>query len=58
MTECFNDEEKKMIANSIPLQRLGTPEDVAKAIYFLSNNDSSYITGEILEITGGASTFN
>ena len=58
MTECFNDEEKKMIANSIPLQRLGTPEDVAKAIYFLSNDESSYITGEILEITGGASTFN
>lgn len=57
MTECFNSEEKQFISNSIPLHRLGTAEDVAKAIFFLSN-DAPYITGEILEITGGAYTFN
>ncbi len=40
--------------NQTPLGRLGTPKDVADAIYFLASDDASYITGEILTISGGA----
>ena len=38
---------------SIPLKRLGTPKDLAEAICFLASEESSFITGEILHVTGG-----
>lgn len=37
----------------IPLQRFGNPDDVAHAVCFLASDDASYITGEILHVTGG-----
>lgn len=58
MTKEFNDEEKANIIRNTPLARLGEGEDVAKAIYFLSSDESSFITGEILNVTGGAIQFN
>ena len=36
-----------------PLKRIGQPEDIANLIYFLVSDDSSYITGEVVHITGG-----
>jgi 3-oxoacyl-[acyl-carrier protein] reductase len=39
----------------IPMRRLGTPEDVAKAAVFLASDDSSYITGQVLTVDGGIS---
>lgn len=36
-----------------PLQRAGTPHDVAKAIAFLASDAASYITGEVIEVSGG-----
>jgi NAD(P)-dependent dehydrogenase (short-subunit alcohol dehydrogenase family) len=41
------------IVESIPLRRLGMPEDVAKAIYYLCTEQSSYVTGAELHINGG-----
>jgi NAD(P)-dependent dehydrogenase (short-subunit alcohol dehydrogenase family) len=41
------------IVAEIPLRRLGTPEEVAKAIYFLCTDQSSYVTGAELHINGG-----
>ena len=57
MTSCFNEEEKKNIKNLTPLKRLGKSEDVANVVYFLASEDSSFITGETITVSGGALRF-
>ena len=49
----FNSCDKQQLIDSTPLGRLGKPEDVAKAIVFLSSDDASFITGQVLEVGGG-----
>jgi NAD(P)-dependent dehydrogenase (short-subunit alcohol dehydrogenase family) len=46
-------ERLKMISNIVPLGRIGTPDDIAKAVVFLASGDSSYITGTELFVDGG-----
>lgn len=41
------------LAETIPLRRLGKPEEVARTIYYLCSNESSYVTGVEIEINGG-----
>ncbi len=48
-----NPETKKSVLDRHPLARLGTAEDVARAVAFLSTEDSSFITGESLNVSGG-----
>ena len=38
---------------NIPLQRLGSPSDIADAVEFLISDKSSYITGQVLSVNGG-----
>ena len=46
-------QRKKMISNTVPLGRFGTPEEIAKAVVFLASDDASYITGTELFVDGG-----
>jgi NAD(P)-dependent dehydrogenase (short-subunit alcohol dehydrogenase family) len=43
----------KMISNSVPLGRLGAPDEIAKAVVFLASDDASYVTGAELFVDGG-----
>ncbi len=47
------EERKKFYANQIPLKRFGTPEDVTYPVLFLATKQAAYITGSVLEVTGG-----
>lgn len=44
-----------IVANAIPMRRLGTPEDVANAVTFFASPASGFITGQVLYVCGGAS---
>lgn len=53
MTEVLKDSVKEEISKNIPLKRMGTVEDVANVVKFLASEDSSYITGQVINIDGG-----
>jgi 3-oxoacyl-(acyl-carrier-protein) reductase len=53
MTAGLPDQVKNQMKSQIPLQRLGTPEDVAAVVRFLASDNSSYMTGQILSVDGG-----
>jgi len=53
MTEELPEQIKENISKQIPLERLGTPEDVAAAVVFLCSERASYITGQVLNVDGG-----
>lgn len=53
MTDELSDDVRKNIAERIPLNCLGTPEDVAKLALFLCAEDSDYITGQVINVDGG-----
>ena len=53
MTDVLKQEVKEEIAKNIPLRRMGTPEDVANVVRFLAGEQSSYITGQIINVDGG-----
>jgi 3-oxoacyl-[acyl-carrier protein] reductase len=53
MTRNLPEEAKKYMLGQVPLGRVGTPEDVAAAIQFLSSDEAGYITGQVLRVNGG-----
>lgn len=53
MTEVLKDEVKEEIAKTIPLKRMGTAQDVANVVKFLTSEDSSYVTGQVINVDGG-----
>ena len=53
MTDRLSDNVKEKISQSIPMNRFGSPQDVADAVFFLSSEKASYITGTILNVNGG-----
>jgi 3-oxoacyl-[acyl-carrier protein] reductase len=53
MTDVLKDEVKNEIAKNIPLKRMGTAQDVANVVKFLASEDSSYVTGQVINVDGG-----
>lgn len=53
MTKDLPEERRQKILQSIPLERAGTPEDVAAAVCFLASEEAGYITGQVLAVNGG-----
>ena len=53
MTDVIPEKEREELIRHIPMRRLGTPEDVANAVYFLASEESRYITGHVIGVNGG-----
>jgi 3-oxoacyl-[acyl-carrier protein] reductase len=53
MTAALGDDMKQKIIAEIPLERMGTPEDVAETVAFLVGNGANYITGQVIAVDGG-----
>lgn len=53
MTAVLSDQVKSGLVNSIPLGKLGAPEEIAYAVVFLSSDYANYITGQTLNVDGG-----
>ncbi|MFD2706261.1 SDR family NAD(P)-dependent oxidoreductase [Salibacterium lacus] len=53
MSKQWSEEYRRQVLSKIPLNRIGTPEDVADAVYFLASSMSDFITGETININGG-----
>ena len=53
MTAAMTDAAKAATLASIPMQKLGAPEDVARAVAFLASDEAAYITGPVLAVDGG-----
>jgi len=53
MTENLPEKVKQELTAQIPVERLGSGEDIANAVLFLASDNSSYITGQVLSVNGG-----
>lgn len=53
MTSVLSEKVQEGINDQIPLKKMGSAQDVAKAVKFLASEDSSYITGQVLNVDGG-----
>jgi len=50
---CTSEEREQAMCQTIPLRRIGSPEEVANLVAFLSSQESSYMTGQAVNVTGG-----
>ena len=53
MTSALSEADKEQLRTETPTGTLGTPEDVARAVFFLAQDSSSFITGQVLGVNGG-----
>jgi len=53
MSQAIPPKEREMLIRAIPMERLGTAEDIAEAVLFLAGPGADYITGQVLNVNGG-----
>ena len=53
MNACYDEEAMEALAEKTPLGKIGDPEEIAKAIFFLASENASFITGQTLTVDGG-----
>ncbi|MBI5701249.1 3-oxoacyl-[acyl-carrier-protein] reductase [Candidatus Saganbacteria bacterium] len=53
MTDKLTEDVKKAMLAQVPMNKMGTPEDVAAAVLFLASPESDYITGQVINVNGG-----
>ena len=51
--DTIDDKRLSMMEDKIPIGRIGSSDEIASAVYFLSSEESSYITGQVLHVNGG-----
>jgi 3-oxoacyl-[acyl-carrier protein] reductase len=53
MVANLSEDDLAALAEETPLGRLGAPEDVANALWFLASDEASFLTGQIVPVNGG-----
>ena len=53
MTDALNEEQRARIAATVPMARMGTPDEVAAGVLFLASDEARYVTGHTLHVNGG-----
>lgn len=53
MTAAMPEKAQAQVVGSIPLGKMGQPEDIANAVVFLASDKASYITGQVVNVDGG-----
>jgi len=53
MTDVLDERQREALVSNLAIRRLGTPEDIAGAVAFLVGPDASYVTGTVLNVSGG-----
>lgn len=53
MTDVLTDDQKAKINGSIPMARMGSPEDIAAAALYLASDEAAYVTGQTIHVNGG-----
>ncbi len=53
MTDALNEQQKTALLSRIPAQRMGTPEDIAAAVVYLSSTEAGWVTGQTIHVNGG-----
>lgn len=56
MTDAIPNEVRQQVINSIPVKRMGLPEDIANCYLFLASDEASYINGQVIGVNGGSAS--